>query len=63
MIACTKIQYPTPAAAKRAAAAIAANYRKRGAARFPRGVHPCAQCQAWHITSHRTTLRFRVNAA
>lgn len=60
---CTKIPYPTPAAAKRAAALIAASYRKRGVARLPRGVHPCAECHAWHITSHRTNAKFRVAAA
>lgn len=57
---CTKIQYPSASAAKFAALRIAANYRKRGVSRVPRGVHPCAQCHAWHVTSHQTTKSLRI---
>lgn len=60
MTDCTKIPYPTPADAKRNAIRIVTRYRKRGAKRFPRGVHPCARCHAWHITSHRTNAKYRI---
>ena len=63
MTECTKIPYPNPAAAKWAARQIAVNYRKRGLSRVPRGIHPCAECHAWHVTSHRTNAKFRVPAA
>jgi hypothetical protein len=60
---CTKIRYASPAVAKWAARQIAANYRKRGIRRVPRGIHPCAECHAWHVTSHRTNAKFRVLGA
>lgn len=62
MPACSKIPYPNLAAAKFAAAQIAADYRRRGITRVPRGVHPCAACHCWHVTSHRTKAEFRVAA-
>ena len=60
---CTKIPYPTFSAAKRAGMHIIGRYRRRGKARIPRGVHPCAQCHAWHLTSHRTKAKFRITVA
>ena len=58
---CTKIAYPNEFTARRAALAIATNLLKRGVKRFPRGVHPCSECHAWHITSHRTNAKLRVS--
>lgn len=59
---CTKIPYPSLCAAKLAAARIAAKYRERGVNRVPQGAHPCSQCHAWHVTSHRTNAKLRVAA-
>jgi len=62
MTSCHKIPYATPAAAARAGAVLAAKYLVRGAAKYPRGVHPCAKCRAWHITSAKTKPEWRIAA-
>jgi len=52
MEACTKIPYPTLGRGLIAARAIARACRRRGCARVPKGIHWCALCTAWHVTSH-----------
>jgi len=49
---CVKRPYPTPAAATRALTAL----RRL---KYPElvGIHPCAHCRAWHVTSQRGWVR------
>jgi hypothetical protein len=43
---CVKISYPSFAKARAALVAL----QRRG--RPENGIHPCAECHAWHLTSH-----------
>jgi len=60
METCTKIPYASLNLARRAARAVARAYRQRGCLRLPRGVHPCANCGAWHVTSQQVKSEWRI---
>ena len=48
---CTKKTYPSRGEALFALARIRSNTHAPGR-RVPNGIHPCAACHAWHVTSH-----------
>ena len=52
MADCTKIRYPSPWAASNALNAIVRKNAHRKP-KVPVAIYPCAQCRAWHLTSHR----------
>lgn len=52
MRACPKIPYPSPAAAARALQAVRSDPRRTEV-----GIHPCAACHAFHLTSDRKSAK------
>lgn len=60
MQTCFKNPYPTPLDAKRVARQIRQAAIAKGRPKFPRGVHPCSVCHAWHITSYMVKSKWRL---
>jgi hypothetical protein len=58
MANCTKITYPTPGSAARAAKLIAAALSARGKATIPVAIYPCEGCPGWHLTSKKQRPKF-----
>lgn len=57
MRACTKVSYPTPAAAAQALQKL-----RQDPARTEAGIHSCECCHAFHLTSDRASSRNRWTA-
>lgn len=55
MSPCTKIPYPSASIAGVAMQAI--QRRSPAGKRVPEGIHPCAECRGWHVTSKRGSAR------
>lgn len=57
-MACEKRPFPTPITAARALRAIRRRYASTSR-RLPVTIHPCVECQCWHLTSRRRSGQAR----